>query len=305
MVLSQLQYTGTLATLLIRRKGFPQRQLHKEFYNRYRIISPSQPDAKALVQFFQTTGIKVTEYNEDLGKDEQVMKVYTGRTEGARGEMIFGLERVLMKDFVVRQLEEVRGLMYEKWYNEVKRVCKAAAYSQPYQALKLMCKAASPAVQLLIGASKEAHHCENTVSQANLESTIAFNEANISLMATEAHERKLMQAEEAYSIKLVEGRFMTNINKEKQKHMIDAEAALEKGREFARKIDALIEEQQRVHAAPIVEESAADSAAVPHHQKVVRYFPLVRKRNIPKPASKPNYKFTYNFDIKPQVAKIG
>merc|ERR1712166_501502 len=93
----------------------------------------------------------------------------------------------------------------------------------------------------------------------------------------------------------------------KQVRLAQAKAAVEKGREFIKKIDALLEEQSRVHAVPVVEDSAApDSVATPHQQKVVRYFPLVRRRNVPKrsSATKPNYKFTYNFDIKPQVAQI-
>ena len=262
----------------------------------------------ALVGNLQATFAE--EVFKDLPASDQVTKADQKAIVIVQGKPVdsnANIPVVMMRDWFHRGLDKKRKVLLKAYYEMISRVCKAAACAQPFQDMKSMSKAAAPSVKLLLAAVEEVHQSENAQSQADKLATVEFNNANVALLASEAAECKTMASEEAYVLKMKEGKYMANINAEKQEPLDQAKAAVEKGREFIKKINALLEEQSRVHAVPVVEESAASSSvATPHRQKVVRYFPLVRRRNVPKrsSAAKPNYKFTYNFDIKPQVAKI-
>jgi len=314
LVLKQLKYTGMLDTLKIRTFGFPMRMGYSEFRGWAKILVPSvdiedlQEAVPALVGNLQATFAE--EVFSDLPASDQVTKADQKAVVIVQGKPVdsnANMPVVMMRDWFHRGLDKKRKVLLKAHYEMVSRVCKAAACAQPFQDMKSMSKAAAPSVQLMLAAVKEVRQSENAQSQAEKLATVEFNNANVALLASEAAERKTMASEEAYVLKMKEGKYMANINAEKQVPLDQAKAAVEKGREFIKKIDALLEEQSRVHAVPVVEDSAApDSVATPHQQKVVRYFPLVRRRNVPKrsSATKPNYKFTYNFDIKPQVAQI-
>ena len=271
-------------------------------------IEDLQEAVPALVGNLQATFAE--EVFSDLPASDQVTKANQKAVvivQGKPADSNANMPVVMMRDWFHRGLDKKRKVLLKAHYEMVSRVCKAAACAQPFQDMKSMSKAAAPSVQLMLAAVKEVRQSENAQSQAEKLATVEFNNANVALLASEAAERKTMASEEAYVLKMKEGKYMANINAEKQVPLDQAKAAVEKGREFIKKIDALLEEQSRVHAVPVVEDSVApDSVATPHQQKVVRYFPLVRRRNVPKrsSATKPDYKFTYNFDIKPQVAQI-
>jgi len=49
LVLNQLQYTGMLDTLIIRKEGWPKRPTHREFYNRFKPLFPSEKDHVGII----------------------------------------------------------------------------------------------------------------------------------------------------------------------------------------------------------------------------------------------------------------
>jgi hypothetical protein len=145
--------------------------------------------------------------------------------QGKPTDAVANMPVVMMRDWFHRGLDKKRKVLLKAHYEMISCVCKAAACAQPFLDVKTLCKAAAPEVQLLLAAAKQAQHAENDVSQADRKATVEFNNENISLMESEAAERKAMAAEEAYGDEINLALYAGRIEKDKAKYFDMAEDA--------------------------------------------------------------------------------
>merc|ERR1712153_214946 len=165
----------------------------------------------------------------------------------------------------------------------------------PYLVVKTMCKAAALEVQLLLAAAKQAQHAENDMSQADRKATVEFNNENISLLESEAAERKAMAAEEAYGDEIRLALYAGRIEKDKAKYFDMAEDAYKEALERLAAANASLDD-----AGSQLSEIDAKWAKMESH--AVKSVPIIRQfkptavqvREIPPDA----VKFKYNFSTR-------
>ena len=118
-VLNQLKYTGMLATLQIRKLGYPKRLAHQYFYDTYRVLNPDIPanDHTALVEWIQ---------QQDWAKEAH------DDTTGEEPDVRIGTSKVLMRDDLERACQRKRVEILESSCVVVQAVYRASKYKSDY-----------------------------------------------------------------------------------------------------------------------------------------------------------------------------
>jgi len=103
LVLNQLQYTGMLDTLIIRKEGWPKRPTHQEFYEHFKPLFPSEADHLGILNRI------AAKYPDVVISGKGTASPPPSRVKDI---IIFvGKTRVLMKDDFARSLENLRSEM--------------------------------------------------------------------------------------------------------------------------------------------------------------------------------------------------
>jgi len=300
LVLKQLKYTGMLDTLKIRTFGFPMRMGYSEFRGWAKILAPSVAQeplelaVEEMVAYLQKTFTEevfsnLPQSDQETKADQKAQVIVQGKPQ----DVVANMPVVMMRDWFHRGLDKKRKLLLKAHYEMISRVCKAAACAQPFVEMRTMCKAVVPSVQLFLAAAKEAHHTENATSQADLEATVAFNNENISLMESEAAERKAMAAEEAYGEEISLALYAGQIAANKVKYFNMAEDAYKTALESLAAANASLDnagsQLSEIDAKWAKMESQAQVKSVP----IIRQFKptAAQMREISPDA----VKFTFNF----------
>jgi len=302
LVLKQLKYTGMLDTLKIRTFGFPMRMGYSEFRGWAKILAPNVAQEPLELAVEEMVADLQTRFAEDIFKDlpasDQKTKAQQKAqviVQGKPTDAVANMPVVMMRDWFHRGLDKKRKVLLKSHYEMISCVCKAAACAQPFLDVKTMCKAAAPEVQLLLAAAKQAQHAENDMSQADRKATVEFNNENISLMESEAAERKAMAAEEAYGEEISLALYAGRIEKDKAKYFDMAEDAYKEALERLAAANASLDD-----AGSQLSEIDAKWAKMESH--AVKSVPIIRQfkptavqvREIPPDA----VKFKYNFSTR-------
>lgn len=113
LVLNQLQYTGMLDTLTIRKQGYPARPEFGAFYERFKPLHPDTADHTELVAALRGRG-----------------------PEYSANELIIGKTKVLMRDDTVRALEAARDHMMLASSLTLQSVYRGRIYAAEYKAIR-------------------------------------------------------------------------------------------------------------------------------------------------------------------------
>eukprot|EP00656_Telonema_subtile_P046528 TRINITY_DN5300_c0_g1_i2.p1 TRINITY_DN5300_c0_g1~~TRINITY_DN5300_c0_g1_i2.p1 ORF type:complete len:697 (+),score=225.18 TRINITY_DN5300_c0_g1_i2:416-2506(+) len=111
LVLNQLQYTGMLDTLEIRRKGFPIRTLHEDFFFRFKPLFP-----------------------EARNHEDMVQQLYN---DGATTQLInIGHTKILMKDDFLQVLDAQRMNKLKRYSDVVQSCFRMSQHKKDYAVLR-------------------------------------------------------------------------------------------------------------------------------------------------------------------------
>eukprot|EP00658_Telonema_sp_P-2_P083776 TRINITY_DN9160_c0_g5_i1.p1 TRINITY_DN9160_c0_g5~~TRINITY_DN9160_c0_g5_i1.p1 ORF type:complete len:1074 (+),score=297.10 TRINITY_DN9160_c0_g5_i1:181-3402(+) len=231
LVLNQLQYTGMLDTLRIRKAGFPTRPLHMDFYDKYKPLAPNAVDADSLVELLRERG--------ELFDQKH---------------MFVGHTRILMKDELARQMDAERGAKLKEWCLIVQSVWRGSGHKLFYAGINSTCTAALREIRRLLALGQGVAQLEADVNQRAMKDTRSFVLESVGMYASEAQERKMMRMEEEYGKEVELQRMMDKISARKAEHLGDAKAAYEQYKHaiagFERTWSALLEEDQAAAIAP-------------------------------------------------------
>jgi len=218
LILNQLQYTGMLDTLIIRKDGWPARPKHEEFYLRYKCLYPSENDAVGiLTRVEQKTGWHVNKVGEKI--------------DNVKGVKIFiGKERILMKDEVARRLEGDRVVMMTQHSLTVQSVWRACEYKKIYQKIRKEYTAIGAQVRIGVARAIAARNQEWTLAEAADEYNHNYREEAKVQEAEEAEERKIAAMEDDYMFHLLEGMREAQYKMEKETEISGARAMFDKAK---------------------------------------------------------------------------
>eukprot|EP00656_Telonema_subtile_P056929 TRINITY_DN9247_c0_g2_i6.p1 TRINITY_DN9247_c0_g2~~TRINITY_DN9247_c0_g2_i6.p1 ORF type:complete len:1008 (+),score=215.87 TRINITY_DN9247_c0_g2_i6:201-3224(+) len=125
LILNQLQYTGMLDTLIIRKEGWPCRPLHEDFFFAYKPLCPDATDYKSLAALLGQREGQLSCSSADAPK---------GRLKEVT--IFVGKDRVLIKDDTARQMEKERAAMLSEWGNVVQSVYLGSTNAHVYKATR-------------------------------------------------------------------------------------------------------------------------------------------------------------------------
>jgi len=241
LILNQLQYTGMLDTLNIRKEGWPSRPTHDEFYLRYKPLFPSETDHEGILKrISDKTGIEVNR------KGEKIAFV--------KGVKIFiGDDRVLMKDDVARMLEQDRTDMMRLHSLTVQSVWRACEYKKKFQNLRSCYHSIIGEARAFISREitvREAHWGRMEKDDASMHQ---YREEVKVEEAAEAEERRISMLEDDYMFHVMDGMRLQIYKMEKDTEMEGARNTYDKGK---RLVDTLM-----ASIAASDQESAAAAAA--------------------------------------------
>jgi len=209
LVLNQLQYTGMLDTLQIRKEGYPSRPTHKVFYEHYKPLFPDTVDHTDMVQRLRARGPQFSEK-----------------------ELIIGRTKVLIRDDTARALEAERTVMMTQWALVLQSVYRGCTYAKEYKTMCQAYRSAQPAVrQLISGTILSRAREERELLEEKLLMDQYLNEKAIE-EGLEEEERQKRWLEEEYAWAISDATAVERFANDKALNRKDAKAAYNKGKEL-------------------------------------------------------------------------
>lgn len=236
MVLNQLQYTGMLDTLMIRKKGFPARPDHATFWKNFTLLEPSIPntDVKGLYD-----AIKASEVGQ--GRPE-LFDPQTHYYFGAynKPSAPIGESRVLMKDATYRYLESQVEVKRKDYVTVLRSMVQSAHLCAKFDVDKTAAKVIFPAAVKLAEQDKKASSLEIPQMAAEQESMKEFMQANIIVEMKEKEERERMSGEEKWLNDYMMVSALARYTVQKEENLKTATDAIARCQEHYAKLDALL-----------------------------------------------------------------
>lgn len=215
LVLNQLQYTGMLDTLEIRRKGFPVRMAHEDFYFRFK---PLFPDATS--------------------HDQMVQQLYS---DGASTQLInVGYTKVLMKDEFVQVLDAQRLNKLKKYSLVAQSTFRMCLNQQVYSQHRESIVVAGAACRSVLAMAKVAGATERRFIEDEAAFMQHYMKASIRERQSESAERALMEAEEAYMEEIMAATAMERYAKMKREVFQDARTAFAEAEQHQERLSAAL-----------------------------------------------------------------
>lgn len=188
LILNQLQYTGMLDTLIIRKEGWPCRPLHEDFFFAYKPLCPNATDYKSLAL--------------ELG--QRPGQLACGSADAPKGRLkevtiFLGKDRVLIKDDTARQMDKERAACLSSWGNTVQSVFLGASNAHEYQGIRDAYHTVVAQARTFVALSMEATHHEECASKEDFSSMKSYLSTVGQMLAAEHEERVNMFAEEMYT----------------------------------------------------------------------------------------------------------
>jgi len=206
-VLNQLQCTGMLDTLTIRKQGYPARPDHKAFYERFKPLFPAAMDHVELVDILRPRG---------AGFGEK--------------DLIIGKTKVLLRDDTARILETERTLMMTKWAITVQCVYRGCVCAMQYQAMKNSYKAMRSELHAFVGRLQVANEKDNICVKEERGKMETYLRNIQGELDSEHYERTCAALEDDYAYKIWDATQAERFAKEKDEALQTAMAEYEQYR---------------------------------------------------------------------------
>ena len=124
-VFNQIQYLGILATIQVRKNGFPMRRYFEDFCNYFKIIVSRNIE-----------NVKTKEYFKNLSKEIIVELIGEEDAKNLENEYLLGTSKIYMKQTFSQKLEAQKIKLLEKKIKSVAFIKVAIVKLQKYQKLK-------------------------------------------------------------------------------------------------------------------------------------------------------------------------
>jgi len=256
MVLNQLQYTGMLDTLTIRKEGWPARPTHLDFYERYKPLHPAARSYTDIINFLRP---KEDVYNER--------------------NLIPGKTKVLMRDDTVRYLEAERTKMMTVHALTVQSVYRGHKRKTEYQKVRQAYMHIGPFLRRFMELENAALETELREMQEQRRHMETYAEQVVVEQQTEREEQKAATVEDDYMWRIMDATIEERFMREKGQEL---EAATSAYRAYQTAYGAY----RRAHV--IMEESQLQAEENEIADSLRNTKPLV----VPSQASRP-FKFTF------------
>ena len=231
LILNQLQYTGMLDSLRIRKDGWPSRREFQDFYYQYKPLHPDcgmhgdTPDgwkqaAVGIVNKLKTT----TDWNiQDIESAKQLPQ------EQMKNIQIFiGKTRILMKDDISRALESDRETLMVQYSLTVQSCYRAKANRDKYRAYKGAIYKLLPELHAFTGRAITFEAQDSTELAAEEASIKEYYVKKKVEEEAEHEERVLKQEWDEYQYRVLDGTRLEMFRIEKQGDLDGAKSHHEK-----------------------------------------------------------------------------
>ena len=235
MVLNQLQYTGMLDTLMIRKKGFPARPDHATFWKKFTLLDPSIP-ANNVRGLYDAIKASIVDPNRPDLFD--VSHYYFGSF--SKQGVPIGDSRVLMKDATYRYLEVQVEVKRKDYVTVLRSMVQSAHLCPEFDVVKTAAKAIFPAAVRLAEQDRKASEEEIPQMAAEQASMKEFMQANIIVEMKEKEEREKMSGEEKWLNDYMMVSALARYTVQKEENLKTATDAIAQCREHTAKLDALL-----------------------------------------------------------------
>ena len=145
---NQIQYLGILATIQVRKSGFPMRSYYKDFYENYKMVL-----AKA----------RTNEDGKYVDVVKEVIKELIGEEEmkGSENECLYGVNKIYMKQSFNARLENVKVQKMNMKYKSIRILFVAVDYLHKRQRV-LQYKTSIGHLQKFFNTNKKQIHLQKT-----------------------------------------------------------------------------------------------------------------------------------------------
>jgi len=236
LVLNQLQYTGMLDTLIIRKEGWPARPLHEDFYFMYK---PLAPKATNFVELAMELGARPDQLchqkGDKLPADLKSITIFVGK------------DRVLIKDATVRQLNKERMEKLQEWGNIIQSVWRGAAAAKDYKRTVDCFDKTQIETRKFLAMTMQARDADMKDRAEDFEAMSSFLSVVGSMQDAERQERKAMLGEEQYMEKYLDATAGERFGTDKDEYEATAHEAYEQYQKHFEKYNNALKEQEEVN----------------------------------------------------------
>jgi len=223
LILNQLQYTGMLDTLKIRKEGWSARMSHHDFYLRYKCIYPQCTDHMGMVD-------EIEKQHKFITKRVDIDDVAKGTAKTI--EVFVGRQQILFKDTVERTLEAARGPMLEGHALVAESICRAISAARRFSALKSNYLKVSRDCHAFVARTIKSHAEDQPEMQKARAEMEAYMEAAKVELAHEAEEREMAAKWDKYAEDIADATFEERIQSDKAEPLSDAQIFYEKAKKL-------------------------------------------------------------------------